>query len=167
MRSFVSAPICPSCLFATRSRNAIQSFAPRWPAQRFVYTRTRDGPSRMVLSDRVARPPRRDSQDGRSDRPQRRSEGPFGGMNQTYANIREPTSRRTSRISDDRGSGDRRGKTAERRTKAMKMQHALSPIPYLQRVQTKSALATIESFDQFAVLPAIKEAMSKDVLRAW
>lgn len=119
----------------------------------------------MVLSDRVARPPRRDSQDGRSDRPQRRSEGPFGGMNQTYANIREPTSRRTSRISDDRGSGDRRGKTAERRTKAMKMQHALSPIPYLQRVQTKSALATIESFDQFAVLPAIKEAMSKDVLR--
>ncbi|KAI0122002.1 ATP-dependent RNA helicase mrh-4 [Daldinia grandis] len=175
MRSFLSAPICPSCLFAASNPTGFQSAYRPWVTaqQRFFSGRGRTSPSRMVLSDRVARPPRRDTDgDGRgSRRPSQRSAGPFGGMNQTYAGIRERVPERTSRTSDTRtyetrGSRDRNGdRKDDRRTKAMKMQSSLATISYGHRARTKASVSDIESFDQFELLPSIKEAMSQDVLK--
>ncbi|KAI1384591.1 P-loop containing nucleoside triphosphate hydrolase protein [Hypoxylon trugodes] len=165
MRSFLTAPICPSCLFATRIR-ATQIPTRSWTTQRLFSGRARTSPSRMVLSDRVARRPERDASDRSDRKPRRRSEGPFGGMNQTSARIREPTSRTAPRRSESRDGGDRRsGKKDDRRTKAMKMQSSLATISYGHRARTKEGIAEVESFDRFDLLPSIKEAMSNDVLK--
>ncbi|KAI1648437.1 ATP-dependent RNA helicase mrh-4 [Daldinia loculata] len=170
MRSFFSAPICPSCLFAANNPTAFQSAYRPWVTaqQRFFSGRARASPSRMVLSDRVARSPRRDTNvdDRGSRRPGHRSAGPFGGMNQTYAGIRERLPERTSRTSETRGGRDHKGdRKDDRRTKAMKMQSSLATISYGHRTRTKASVAEIESFEQFELLPSIKEAMSQDVLK--
>ncbi|KAI1464953.1 ATP-dependent RNA helicase mrh-4 [Daldinia caldariorum] len=171
MRPFLSAPICPSCLFIANNLRVSQSAYRPWVAsQRFFSGRGRAGsrssPSRMVLSDRVADHPRRDTEGRESRRPPNRSAGPFGGMNQTYARIPERTSGKTSRYAEARGGKDKRDdKNDVRRTKAMKMQSALATIPYGYRSRTKESVAELDSFDQFNLLPSIKEAMSNDVLK--
>ncbi|KAI8962366.1 ATP-dependent RNA helicase mrh-4 [Daldinia sp. FL1419] len=167
MRSFFSAPICPSCLFAANPRAFQSAYQPWVVSQRFFSGRTRASPSRMVLSDRVARYPKRDTDDRGTRKPRQRSAGPFGGMNQTFAGIRERTPERSSQATEaGRGGRDRKSdKKDDRRTKAMKMQSSLATISYGQRTRTKASVAEIESFDQFNLLPSIKEAMSNDVLK--
>ncbi|OTA91576.1 hypothetical protein M434DRAFT_397098 [Hypoxylon sp. CO27-5] len=164
MRSFLSAPICPSCLFAAKSRHVFPFASRSWATQRFVTGHARASPSRMVLSDRVSRSPKRDGRDG-DMRIWRRVEGPFGGMNQTSAPIRDPTQRKNPLATTGKGRGGGDSKKDERRTKAMKMQSSLATISYGHRTRTKSNLTGVESFDQFELLPAVKEAMSKDVLK--
>jgi len=122
----------------------------------------------MVLSDHVARSPRRD--EGRSgshdnDKPRRRSEGPFGGMNQTVARVRDD--RRPSRgpPRNDKGRSDRDSNKDGRRIKAMRMQSSLASIPYGQRSRTKASMTEVDSFDQFALQPTLKSAISEDVLK--
>ncbi|KAI0851747.1 ATP-dependent RNA helicase mrh-4 [Daldinia vernicosa] len=170
MRSFLSAPICPSCLFAASNSTAFQSAYRPWVAaqQRFFNARGRARPSRMVLSDRVARSflRNKDGDSRGSRRPSQRSAGPFGGMNQTYANIQERIPEGTSRTSEIRGGRDEKGdRKDDRRTKAMKMQSSLATISYGHRTRTKASIAEMESFEQFELLPSIKEAMSQDVLK--
>ncbi|KAI0841798.1 P-loop containing nucleoside triphosphate hydrolase protein [Hypoxylon sp. FL0890] len=165
MRSFVSAPICPSCLFAAKTRHFLPFASRSWTAQRFLSGQARASPSRMILSDRVARSPKRDAQDRGNKDPRRRWEGPFGGMNQTTAPIRHPTQRRIPRATESRGEDKKGGKKDERRIKAMKMQSSLATISYGHRTRTKANISEVESFDQFELLPSIREAMSKDVLK--
>lgn len=159
------------------TRALAQSARQPWAAQRLFSGRTRTSPSRMVLSDRVARPPRRDvdhrdSHD--SDGPRRRSEGPFGGMNQTtFTKIPEDAPRQPYRSTSrsfgrsDR-NGDRNGdrhRRDDRRTKAMKMQGSLASIPYGQRTRAKASVADLESFDQFNFLPSVRTALADDALK--
>ncbi|KAH9898868.1 ATP-dependent RNA helicase mrh-4 [Xylariomycetidae sp. FL2044] len=176
MRSLVTAPICPSCLFSTVTRLAIQNPRRPWTTQRFYHERTRPQSSRMTLSDRVARSPRRDGQDRDSKKPRRKIDGPFGGMNRTSAaGLRDrPPPRpsfRANRGDSDRRDNDRRDNKRDRdqkdprRTKAMKMQGSLATIPYGQRTRTKASVNVVESFNQFELLPAVQEAISADVLR--
>ncbi|KAJ8122547.1 hypothetical protein ONZ43_g1289 [Nemania bipapillata] len=96
-----------------------------------------------------------------TNRPRRRSEGPFGGMNQTFARVREDAPRQPYRSS---GRNDR-DKKDDRRTKAMKMQSSLASIPYGQRTRTKASIIDLESFDQFDLLPSIKSAIADDALK--
>ncbi|KAI0386117.1 ATP-dependent RNA helicase mrh-4 [Hypomontagnella monticulosa] len=168
MRSFLSAPICPACLFATKGRSALQLTSRPWTPQRFLSGRMRTSPSRMVLSDSVARAPRRDGRDRDDKKPRRRLDGPFGGMNQTSfgAPERRPSSRPPTRFGDSKDGRDKRGgKKDDRRTKAMKMQSSLATISYGHRTRMKTTMAELESFEKFDLLPSIKEAMSKDVLK--
>ncbi|KAI1089702.1 P-loop containing nucleoside triphosphate hydrolase protein [Rostrohypoxylon terebratum] len=174
MRSFLSATICPACQFASKIRPILPIISRTWANQRFYAGGPKTRPSRMVLSDRVARPPRRDSRDhdGTTARPRR--EGPFGGMNQTYANIRQPISRNPFRNNNDRsrdvGGWVKRGSQPDkqmdhRRIKAMKMRGALATIPYGDRRRTKENIIRIQSFDDFDLLPSVKEAISQDALK--
>lgn len=172
MRSVVSGPICPSCLFTAATRIAFQNARQTFAAQRLMSGRGRSNPSRMVLSDRVARPPRQDGQDPGGKGPRRRSPGPFGGMNQTSAHgLRERPSSSPSRTSwgDGKSWGDdkdkRGGKKDERRIKAMKMQSSLATISYGHRTRTKESISELESFDQLDLLPPLKEAISGEVLK--
>ncbi|KAI1102854.1 P-loop containing nucleoside triphosphate hydrolase protein [Jackrogersella minutella] len=173
MRSFLSTHICPSCLFAANTRNIVSLTSPSWAAQRFFSGRTRASPSRMVLSDHVADSPKRDTRDHDSKKPRQNLEGPFGGMNQTFASIREPRARSTSKFSEfseGRGGGDRRGaprgRNNDRRIKAMKMQGSLATIPYGHRSRVKAGMTEIETFESFPLLPSIQEAIPKDVLKS-
>ncbi|GAW11237.1 hypothetical protein ANO14919_005790 [Xylariales sp. No.14919] len=120
----------------------------------------------MVLSDRVARPPKRDMDIRDSKRPRRRSEGPFGGMNQTFARVREDPPRQPFRDArrNDRDQKDK-AKTDGRRIKAMKMQSSLTSIPYGQRTRTKASITELDSFEQLNLLPALKSAISEEMLK--
>ncbi|KAK3375452.1 P-loop containing nucleoside triphosphate hydrolase protein [Podospora didyma] len=130
----------------------------------------RSVPARMVLSDRasVARAPGvRAEPDGGNNRPRRdeRPEGPFGGMNRRVANI-EPARLSTARTRDSRGKDDReKGKGDRRGFKALNMQRSLTSIGYGARATIKDRIQSIDSFDQFNILPPLKEAISFTVLK--
>ncbi|KAH8165793.1 hypothetical protein CIB48_g2432 [Xylaria polymorpha] len=159
-------PVCPSCLFTATTRALSQSTRQPWTAQRLFSGRTKPSPSRMVLSDRVARPPKRDNDWRDTSSPRRRSAGPFGGMNQTVARIREDAPRRPVR-NTYRNDRDQKGndKRAGPRIKAMKMQNSLTSISYGQRTRTKASMTELESFDQLDLIPVLKSAISDDVLK--
>ncbi|KAI4863050.1 ATP-dependent RNA helicase mrh-4 [Hypoxylon rubiginosum] len=170
MPPFSPAPICPSCIFVAISRNVSHIVSRPCAAQRFLSTRATTTPSRMVLSHDVARSSNRDARDHSGKKRQWKSAGPFGGMNQTVAPIREPMPRRTPRARDGRDGRDRRDRDSshkkdEPRTKAMKMRGSLATIPYGHRSRTKSRMTEIESFDNFDLLPSLKDALSRDVLK--
>ncbi|KAI1762508.1 P-loop containing nucleoside triphosphate hydrolase protein [Hypoxylon sp. FL1150] len=168
MRPFRSPPICPSCLFTAHIRNLPDFISRPCTTQRFLSTRATASPSRMVLSHDVARSSNRDARDHSGKKRQWKTAGPFGGMNQTVAPIRDPTHSRAPRgreNRDDRGRRDSSHRKDEPRTKAMKMRGSLATIPYGHRSRTKSRMTEIESFDNFELLPSIKDALSRDVLK--
>jgi ATP-dependent RNA helicase MRH4 len=135
----------------------------------------------MVLSDRVARPP--PPPDGHAPRrPRDKPAGPFAAMNKTVANIgtirrgppnrtrdATPTSMTTrspaGEGSRDRDSRDKRGRGGKAPFKALNMQRSLATIGYGQRASIKQSMGWIESFDQFSLLPVLKEAISADALK--
>jgi len=117
----------------------------------------------MVLSNTVATGPRSRSQD--RDRP----EGPWGNTNRTVANI-DPRRRREPPRPSVRGRNakdkEEQDKNAiEDRFKALKMQRALISIPYRERMLVKARISDIVSFDQFQLLPVVKEAIFNEVLK--
>ncbi|KZF21576.1 P-loop containing nucleoside triphosphate hydrolase protein [Xylona heveae TC161] len=125
-------------------------------------------PSRMTLSSRVAQPPPRISSSNRL--PKRSSKGPFGGMNITEANIRGVPAVK-SRAETKRSSGKQSTKDSKKGDKdkregyhALKMQRALSSVPYGHRSSVKNTISEIESFEQFAFLPSIQQAITEKAL---
>lgn len=111
----------------------------------------RSKPSRMVLSKTVARSP-----SDRARKPNRRlAQSPFGGMNQRDARIPEknkkPTTYGAVRKDDSR--------------KALKMHRALATVSYGKRMSIKARIQDVDSFDQFDMIPALKEALRSDALK--
>ncbi|CAK7268635.1 RNA helicase [Sporothrix epigloea] len=134
-------------------------------------------PSRMVLSDTVARPPP-------TRQPRRKQAGPFTGMNRTVANVREKapaastsspkslaataaaaTSRHESRRASNQRDSSRDGKGGKKPFKALRMQQSLTSIGYGQRTQIRSRMQEVEHFDQFDLLPSVQKAVASDALR--
>lgn len=118
--------------------------------------------SRMSLSPKVSRPPPRTSPSGRPVR--RRTDSPFAGMNLRTANIRrEPPTR--SAAEGSRPSGGRKRPGKERGSfHALKMQQALSAVSYGQRTSIKAKISQTESFDDFPLLPMVKESVATQAL---
>ena len=118
----------------------------------------------MVLSANVARSPPRTAPDGKP--PRRKSRDPFAGLNQTEARLPFLTER-VSRNEYQRPSRGREQRPARKRStepfKALKMQRSLAAVPYGTRSSIKSRISEIDSFEQFPLLPAIKQAI-EDVL---
>jgi ATP-dependent RNA helicase MRH4 len=110
----------------------------------------------MVLSDTVATGPSRATR-----KPKDRPEGPWGATNRTVANI-DPR-RRPPPPAARRGQKDESLDNDPR--KALKMQRALVTIPYRERVRVKARITDIESFEQFDLLPTVKEAVYNEVLK--
>ncbi|KAI9880223.1 MAG: RNA helicase [Pleopsidium flavum] len=122
-------------------------------------------PSRMTLSPEVSRSDQRTRTDGKPVR--RKQSGPFGGMNLRDARIRE-TPQRRSQAEIKRSCGGRERAQGEKGSsgtfKALKMQRSLSPVSYGHRTATKDKISEIETFDQFPVLPVIRESISTQAL---
>lgn len=165
--------ICPLCRLTLGSRQPTitKSLQQPWTtAYRFASSfRDRDRrakPSRMVLSDRVARPRTNDPD---SPRPRRQVDGPFAGMNRTVANIdpmrRIAQSRARSQEGRDRDDGKKRHAETGSRFKALHMQRALTPMGYNYRANVKSRMQDVISFNDFNLLPTIKEAVLKDLFK--
>lgn len=107
----------------------------------------------MVLSKTVARSP--------SDRPKRfnkrQAEGPFGGMNQINARVPEKKSKNAPTTYGTVKKEDTR--------RALKMHRALATVSYGKRMSIKARIQDVESFDQFDMVPELKEALHSDALK--
>ncbi|KAI4143065.1 MAG: hypothetical protein L6R39_004716 [Caloplaca ligustica] len=119
----------------------------------------------MTLSPKVGRPveePR-----SKERRPERQTNSPFGGMNQTRADFRREPLRRSEaqikRSSYVKEPAERDRKPQET-FKALKMQKALSSIPYERRNYIKQKLAEMDSFNHFDLLPIVQEAVATQAL---
>ncbi|GIJ98842.1 RNA helicase [Aspergillus viridinutans] len=114
--------------------------------------------ARMTLSPDVAKPSVKKTR-GDKDR-----FGPFAGMNQTEARIRD-TPRARSRAAQKRsGEPEEDSQKESPLYKALKMQTALAPIPYGRRAAIKAKIADITSFDQFPLLPVVRNSISSQAL---
>ncbi|EAQ89217.1 hypothetical protein CHGG_05836 [Chaetomium globosum CBS 148.51] len=143
--------VCLLCRSAAQPRTALLESAQPWISQRSFAMRrdaTRERPSRMVLSDRVARGPRTDA----PRRPRDRPDGPWAGANRTVANVDRDRRRRPPGSTQERDGGTRDRDTRDTRErhpgasrnrddnrfKALKMQRALTSIAYRERVNVKA-----------------------------
>src|SRR5690349_3775184 len=107
---------CPLCKVGAFPRIPFPRHNKPWISQRTLHTRQRSQPSRMVLSDHVARPPA-----SASARRPRQMEGPFAGMNRTVANI-DPSKRRAKPTSESHDGRDKEKRSRKGRDfKALKM----------------------------------------------
>ncbi|KAI1929094.1 RNA helicase [Ophidiomyces ophidiicola] len=126
-------------------------------------------PARMTLSKNVANPTVQYGQ-GRQ-RPPRLYNSPFGGMNQTSANLqnrRRPRSQaelRRAEFAEDKDAGEKPKRQRSQPTrKFLKMQQSLVSVSYKRRNRIKETLASITSFDQFELLPSVKQAIYTQAL---
>lgn len=154
---------CPFC----EARAAFKASKSSWLPSRTAATLQKRKPNRMVLSKDVRKGPVTRIE-GR--RPARKGSiaGPFRGMNVTTAPANlQPVRRRFSPIQERRERG--LGKNDERKTKdpmhALKMQRALTNVSYEKRVRVKEKLAGVNSFDEFDLLPVIKESIPTQALK--
>lgn len=91
-------------------------------------------------------------------------------MNQTDANLRRQPFNKISQAEQKRAS---RFKPAQHQKdesksepyKALKMQRALSPISYGHRSAVKESIADTDSFDDFDLLPLVRDSISSQALR--
>ena len=154
------------CLFC-QHRTLLASSTPPllWPWQpkrSMAQAQRRRPPSRMTLSPKVSRPPTRTTPSGRPMG--RRTNSPFAGMNQRSADIRrQPHARSDAEVRRSSG-GRERPKKAREPFHALKMQQALSAVSYGQRASTKAKISETESFDDFPLLPMVKESVATQAL---
>lgn len=88
-------------------------------------------------------------------------------MNRTVANI-DPMRRiaqSRARSQDDRDDGKRGHADTRPRFKALRMQRALTSMGYNYRMNVKSRMQEVASFNDFDLLPTIKEAVLQDLFK--
>lgn len=116
----------------------------------------------MVLSPKVSRG------DETSDKDKKRSradvQSPFGGLNQTHAGVsRIVRSRPALEFKRSTKARDAPQKTRET-FHALKMQQSLVAIPYGHRVTIKEKLLEYQSFEDFKLLPEVRQAIYSQAL---
>ncbi|WEW57858.1 RNA helicase [Emydomyces testavorans] len=92
---------------------------------------------------------------------------PFGGMNQTRANLRDrqrPRSQAELRRVTFGKDKDALKNEEPSAFKALKMQTALASVSYGRRTAIKAKIADVRSFNQFALLPSVQQSIYKNAL---
>jgi ATP-dependent RNA helicase MRH4 len=155
-------PHAPRGLLSPTRVTAGRSVAPlrvSWVTARFMPNlRQRRRAARNVLSTNVG------SSSPREDREAKGEFGPFAGMNRTKAPIegtrppRSPAARKRS------GELEKTPKKESPLYKALKMQTSLAGMPYTRRTATKMKISEINSFDQFPLLPAVRNSILSNAL---
>jgi ATP-dependent RNA helicase MRH4, mitochondrial len=171
MQALTRVSRCPAYTSSSITRTTAKAIVRPWIPLRFISRVTRrPPPSRMLLSDNVDQPARKD---GPERRPSRYN-GPFGGMNQTKAprlpERRRPsntTSSRSPRVTASKASKGDKGSSSPSglERKALKMQRALATVSYGKRTYIKTRMQEFESFDQLNLLPSVKLAVQSDLLK--
>ncbi|PGH13408.1 ATP-dependent RNA helicase MRH4, mitochondrial [Helicocarpus griseus UAMH5409] len=152
--------VCLLCEMRAVAWGRQPSVTTQWQSVRFA-SRLRRKPARMALSPRVARPD--PSRKSTKPAPPSFKNNPFGGMNQTRARLPD---RAVSRSDAELKRSSAGGKESDKDSKkegslfrALKMQIALTPVPYSRRTRIKEKIATVTSFDQFQLLPQVRDAV--------
>ena len=85
-------------------------------------------------------------------------------MNQTSADMRQAPRPRSEAQTKRSTRGRERPQKEKEPFHALKMQSALSPVSYGQRSSTKSRISDIDNFDEFPLLPAVRDAIYSQAL---
>lgn len=128
-------------------------------------TAQKQRPSRMTLSPKVRQASPETAPSGKPVK--RRTNSPFGAMNQTSADLRRQPFNKISAAEQKRASRFKpSGKDAPKTEpyKALKMQRALSPISYGHRSAVKRDIADTDSFADFDLLPSVRDAVTSQAL---
>ncbi|CAK4021528.1 ATP-dependent RNA helicase mrh4, mitochondrial [Lecanosticta acicola] len=140
-----------------------------WQPSRTAATLRTRRPSRMTLSERVAKGPASADSGGRAVKKSRNT--PFGGMNVTEAPRQlqyELGRNKISAAERKRQTRMKPGKDKEQKTKdpmkALKMQRRLTSVSYEKRNRIKQELTSRDSFDEFDLLPSILTSISSQAL---
>ncbi|KAF7196289.1 ATP-dependent RNA helicase mrh4, mitochondrial [Pseudocercospora fuligena] len=162
----LSPSVCPFC----ELRSLAKALGPSWQSSRNAATLQKRKPSRMVLSERVGRGSPSKTAGGRPTAPRSRN-NPFGGMNTTEApralqyqknQISAAERKRQTRLVP--GAKNKREEKPKDPMRALKMQRRLSNVSYEKRNRIKQEILERESFDDFDLLPIVKEAVTNNVL---
>ncbi|KAF2225098.1 ATP-dependent RNA helicase [Elsinoe ampelina] len=152
------------CLTCRVSRTWVP-VRPSWRPFRTMATAQKRQPSRMVLSPRVAESSPASRKGGKT--PNKPTAGPFGGMNKTDVDLSKL--RKAPAKRDFKGNKVTAAKAKTRSNaqpfKALKMQRALSPVSYDKRSQVKESLADKDSFNDFRLLPVVRDSIAAQALR--
>ena len=123
----------------------------------------------MALSPKVSRTSLPGEYAGKTNK--RKSKGAFGGMNVTEAGrieFRREKSRTKHKWEKQAGQATRKPETSRRSStqpyKALKMQRALSAVPYERRGEIKDSIAETSSFSDFPLLPIIEQSIAPQAL---
>ncbi|KUJ07242.1 ATP-dependent RNA helicase mrh4, mitochondrial [Mollisia scopiformis] len=151
---------CLLCSFRATQKTGLSVF--QWPIQQTAglqmkHKPNRDNgrPSRMSLSP-ARTVESSNSKSGQEKPARRRQDGPFGGMNLKVAGIRGVP---------EGGRTERKDGKKERGFKALKMQRALAPVSYDQRVKIRARIAQVDSFDNFDLLESVKKSILTQALQ--
>lgn len=164
----ISAAICPFC----EARALAKAFSPSWQQQtRNAATLQKRKPSRMVLSERVGKGPPRTAPDGSGKQVKMRTKNsPWGGMNSTevprmlQVQRNKISAAEKKRQEKMKPGASKREETPKDPMRAMKMQRRLANVSYEKRNRIKQEIAERESFDDFELLPVIKESVITQAL---
>lgn len=128
-------------------------------------------PSRMVLSEKVARGPAKSTADGSGKQVKMRTKNsPWGGMNSTeiprmlQVQRNQISAAEKKRQEKMKPGANKREETPKDPMRAMKMQRRLANVSYEKRNRIKQEIAERESFDDLELLPLIKESVVTQAL---
>ena len=156
--------ICQRCRAQLQKLPSTIRHASLWQQSRNVSRQIerRRPAARMVLSPKVAR--RDDSPGERRRVPRSQILSPFGGLNQQHAGVPK-VARSRSAAELKRATSGKEVPQKERETfHALKMQRSLAAIPYGHRATIKERLQDYQSFDDFELLPIVREAIYSQAL---
>ena len=156
--------ICQRCRAQLQKLPSTIRHASLWQQSRNVSRQIerRRPAARMVLSPKVAR--RDDSPGERRRVPRSQILSPFGGLNQQHAGVPK-VARSRSAAELKRATSGKEVPQKERETfHALKMQRSLAAIPYGHRATVKERLQDYQSFDDFELLPIVREAIYSQAL---
>ena len=170
----IASGVCPFC----EARAVVKSLGLSWQSTRNASSLQKRKPNRMVLASNVRTGPAARIAGGKRVVKKDSRNGPFAGMNRTGVpaslqdvprTVSSIQQRATSPVQQRRvgrsGSKDD-GKTGAAMP-ALKMQRALTNVSYEKRVRVKEQLAGLNSFDDFDLLPAVKEAIPSQALKGF
>ena len=145
-----------------------KAFGLSWQPTRTAATLQKRKPSRMELSGRVAQGPRK-TDDGGKPVARRAKNSPFGGMNTTEVpRALQFQKNQISAAERKRQTRMKPGKDEEAERKdpmrALKMQRRLTNVSYERRTKIKQEILERDSFDDFDLLPVIKQSVSAQAL---
>lgn len=152
----------PACLFSQARATALPSLTAlpvtSVAVRSMASGRQRRKAARMVLSPNVGR------SSLKKDRDEKGEFGPWAAMNRRTARIAGPVRPRSQAAQKRSRRPDEAPKKESPLYKALKMQTALAPIPYSRRNAIKNRISEITSFDQFDLLPNVRDAVLSQAL---
>lgn len=158
--------ICLVCQYRSLISSLKLPSYPPWQIVRSVaQLERRPPPARMALSPTVSSPSVQNKPSGKPTLG--RPSGPWAATNLTHATVRrEPRGRSEAQLKRSSGARERprREKREQGPFKALKMQRALTAISYAHRNSVKESIRETEGFDEFPLLPVVKESITAQAL---